>query len=1213
MSESGSRQGWSQRFLSCLLAGALACTFVFPMMPRTAVADPLSDTSQEELIQQLLQGEYTEGRVLVSVSDNVAASSRNRSLSEGAALLSSAQDLMTVTPQEETPAPANGIAPLSLESDAPSETIKLIESDTLTTEQLIRALINEPGVTAVEPDYLIPIEDTPSTPLTSEDYAKLANATTNAASVTNETSNGQPDFTPLQWAYQPNGTASIHVPGWDDQADQNMTHEVYVAVIDDGVDYTHPDLKGAFAPLPHVNAAGVTGGDFGIDTWDRNDDPIDTESGHGTHCAGIIAGTWNDGGISGVASQAKLIAVRAGNARTMSWVSIVTGYAYLKELIEEGVPVRVVSNSWGGPIANTILIKAVAELEQYGVVSIFSAGNSGDDIAETALGTTYVSDLSSVMVGSSDEQGQPNMWSSYSTRFVDVFAPGSNILSTLPVAMKGYLGNKDAMYWEDFESYIPDPQATPAFIDEKRNPASVSISDEVYHTSGTSSAKGQSVAVDMDSIPPSSEQGDYKFCVISLPRDRVQGAVAASVQVAFVGENSDIDVELQVFEGGEWLVSSSLDFLPVPPGHEGEALWTELSVLFPEVDVLNPEETRTRMDLFVMLASNDGSPIEGTLYVDDLAFGSEDQLVPYIYESGTSMATPVIAGAAAVLMGQEQYSDRSAETAALVAATIAGSVTQESQYKDLCRSSGRFDFSCIDNPVPVVRTLSLEGNRLDIGGYFFGDKQGATVTLTPEGGDPLDVTAKVESWSDRSIVLSGVEVPPGQVTVTVTASRLSGEAQAFGRKTSLLVDDTTLYETDLTSTLPDDYEFNWFDGNTITGLGGKLYFLLLGEHNHDQVSFNVRVFDTKTASWSKVALPPTLAGRLCDNAQTVAYQGRLLVYTQVTEGEAMHLLHAFDPVTGQWQEYSLPEEIPLNASIGVLGDDLLFIGGSSIDDAGELVALASVLSYDLETGRVSTRGALSEARSLPAVRSDGTMMVVGKGVSYNKYGEQIPVETSEEFAAGEFAAGEFAAGTLPAASALSATSALPAASALSGGRASRFDLLDFTVAQSGMVLIASAKGEDPDTLMRPFGEFDFQPYPKRVSPVRMTLATCEAYEGKLYVLGFNDSTTPGETRVFRATEVATVHNPHTDLREPAKDPVEDPSKDPGKEPGKEPGKDPTGGPTDVVDLPANTQSNAKPPVATGDTPALPAAAVVALVGLAGTITAARRRRHNSTQ
>jgi subtilisin len=211
---------------------------------------------------------------------------------------------------------------------------------------------------------------------------------------------------------------------------------VHVAVIDTGIDLTHPDLN-------------VVGGKNCSTGKSYNDG-----NGHGTHVAGTIAAQDTGAGVVGVAPQVSLWAVRVlNNAGSGSWSSVICG---LNFVASNSTSIKVANMSLGGSgsddgnCGNTnadALHKAVCNVVVvHGVTIVVAAGNSGADlkdfvpaaydevIAVTALGD---SDGQPCAVGSATSYSADDSFASFSnfaTLDSDtnrlLAAPGVKILST---------------------------------------------------------------------------------------------------------------------------------------------------------------------------------------------------------------------------------------------------------------------------------------------------------------------------------------------------------------------------------------------------------------------------------------------------------------------------------------------------------------------------------------------------------------------------------------------------------------------------------------------------------------------------------------------------------------------------------------------------------------------------------------------------------------
>ncbi|MFH2028012.1 MAG: S8 family serine peptidase, partial [Nanoarchaeota archaeon] len=146
--------------------------------------------------------------------------------------------------------------------------------------------------------------------------------------------------------------------------------DVTIAIIDTGVDYTHPDLGGCFG-----QGCKVAGG---YDFVNNDFDPMD-DVGHGTHCAAIAAG---DGALKGIASNAKIIAYKVINTEGEGYpVDIIEAIETAVDPNEDGDfsdHQDIISMSLGG-LGNPDdpLSQAVDNAVAAGVVVVVSAGNSG--------------------------------------------------------------------------------------------------------------------------------------------------------------------------------------------------------------------------------------------------------------------------------------------------------------------------------------------------------------------------------------------------------------------------------------------------------------------------------------------------------------------------------------------------------------------------------------------------------------------------------------------------------------------------------------------------------------------------------------------------------------------------------------------------------------------------------------------------------------------
>ncbi|RSD23252.1 S8 family peptidase [Mesobacillus subterraneus] len=208
---------------------------------------------------------------------------------------------------------------------------------------------------------------------------------------------------------------------------------VTVAVIDSGIDATHPDLQYGEKVIQNVKF--VVGDLFGNQPlYLENQLNTDTTSGHGTHVAGTIAGSGTSSGglYKGVAPDAKLVGLGVGEAINILWSLEAFDYAIKNQ---EKYGIDIISNSWGstGEYSPDHPINVASKkAHDAGMTVVFAAGNEGpeDNTLNPYSAAPWVI---SVAAGTKDKQ-----LADFSSRGVagdeylhpDITAPGVDIVAT---------------------------------------------------------------------------------------------------------------------------------------------------------------------------------------------------------------------------------------------------------------------------------------------------------------------------------------------------------------------------------------------------------------------------------------------------------------------------------------------------------------------------------------------------------------------------------------------------------------------------------------------------------------------------------------------------------------------------------------------------------------------------------------------------------------
>lgn len=241
-----------------------------------------------------------------------------------------------------------------------------------TVNEFIEDLEKRSDVESVEPDHLVRLTYTPN----------------------------DPDVVSKQYHHQNIETKKA----WDKSKGAS---DVVVAVIDDGIDMKHPDLKNQItSPFDTVKetAASLPIGE------------------HGTHVAGIIGGTIdNNIGGAGVAPNTKIMPINVFDGGSAYTSDIIQAIHYA---VENGADI--INLSLGSYVYNAAFNDAIQFAHKSGVVIVAAAGN--DAISTSYYPASYSNVIS---VGSTTSKEVKSSFSNVGM-FLDIVAPGSFVYSTLP-------------------------------------------------------------------------------------------------------------------------------------------------------------------------------------------------------------------------------------------------------------------------------------------------------------------------------------------------------------------------------------------------------------------------------------------------------------------------------------------------------------------------------------------------------------------------------------------------------------------------------------------------------------------------------------------------------------------------------------------------------------------------------------------------------------
>lgn len=229
------------------------------------------------------------------------------------------------------------------------------------------------------------------------------------------------------------GVADADIDGFEAWDIRTSAPGIIVAVLDSGVQWSHPDLDGnIWSNTDEIAGNGIDDDNNGyiddVRGWDffDNDNNPDDPDGHGTHCAGTIGAEGNNGiGVAGVAWDVQIMPLRFIGPFGGSTSDAIAALNYA---VANGAQIS--NNSWGGGGFSTAMRDAISNAAAAGHLFVAAAGNSNVNTDSTPFYPSSYTNDNIISVAAIDNRDQRASFSNFGANSVDLGAPGVDIAST---------------------------------------------------------------------------------------------------------------------------------------------------------------------------------------------------------------------------------------------------------------------------------------------------------------------------------------------------------------------------------------------------------------------------------------------------------------------------------------------------------------------------------------------------------------------------------------------------------------------------------------------------------------------------------------------------------------------------------------------------------------------------------------------------------------
>ena len=240
-------------------------------------------------------------------------------------------------------------------------------------------------------------------------------------------------------------------------ASTNNCSSVWVGIIDEGYMFNHEDLAANAGKNPGDSTFDGVDNDgngkvddvYGWDFAGGNNSVFDgTSDDHGTHVAGTIGGVGNNTvGVSGVCHSVKLISAKFLGGQGGTTANAIASVDYMTDLkTRHNLNMVATNNSWGGGGFSQGLKEAIDRAGAANILFIAAAGNSGANNDTTASYPSGYDSANIIAVAALVKDGTLASYSQFGATTVDICAPGTAIMSTVPKSAKGKVISGYASY-----------------------------------------------------------------------------------------------------------------------------------------------------------------------------------------------------------------------------------------------------------------------------------------------------------------------------------------------------------------------------------------------------------------------------------------------------------------------------------------------------------------------------------------------------------------------------------------------------------------------------------------------------------------------------------------------------------------------------------------------------------------------------------------------